>query len=216
MAEQPPDSGPTPATIAAQREWLVIAAASLPQVRASAAKWRDGLAALITLVTAGLVVSGPERAGDMPMAWQWGVAAGLVLGMLAVLVGLLTALTVAAGIPEQLTYEQFLQLGGTKAIFDSVEAAAGASRLRIARWWAVPGIVGILLAVGAWLVSPVESASPVQVTTATEVLCGELKSGDQGLVQLKLAGESAPAVIRYGDVVNLDVADKCEAARRPR
>lgn len=214
--EVPPDSGPTPDSLAAQHDWLVLSAASLPQLRASAEKWRDGLAALITLVTAGLVVSGPEKAGDMPAAWQWAVAVGLVGGMLAVLIGLLLSLGVAAGRPEKLTHETFVELGGSKVVIDALEATAGADRLKLARRWAIPGIVAVLLAVGAWLVSPSQPASSLQVTTSREVLCGALKSGDSGSVALELDGESKNAVIRYADVVNIRVVTSCDAARVPR
>lgn len=213
-AETPPSSGPTPRSIAAQGEWGSLVDQSLPAVRASAGKWRDGLAALITLVTAGLVVSGPDKASDMTGPWRWAVAAGIVGGMLAVLVGLLNALVVAAGKPRRLTFEQFLASGGSARSIEADEAIDGARRLRNARRWAVPGIVAVLLAIGAWIVSPTSTPKPgLQVTTSTEVVCGALTSADHSTLVLQLKGESLPVSIRFTDVVNASVVTTCEDAR---
>lgn len=53
LEEQPPGDRPhPPASVGARQPWNEMAAESLPAVQASAGKWRDGLAALITLVTA--------------------------------------------------------------------------------------------------------------------------------------------------------------------
>lgn len=214
--EQPPAVGPTPDSAAIQAGWQKLTADSLPTVRESAGKWRDGLAALITLVTAGLVVSGPEKASDMPTGWQWGVAAGLVVGMLLVLTGLLLILGVAAGTPKTITVKDFQELGGDRVAIDALQATAGAQRLKIARRLAVPGIVLVLLAVGAWLVSPTKPASSLQVTTVDVIYCGQLSSGDGGVLTLQLKGESQPTNVRYADVQNVAIVDSCPAPRTPR
>ena len=120
--EHAPTSGPTPASTAMQAEWERLTAQNLPTVRESAGKWRDGLAALITLITAGLVVSGPENAGDLPTSWQWAVGLGLVGGMLAVLIGLLLALAAAAGVPTTMTFAEFVHRGGSRVVLEAAQA----------------------------------------------------------------------------------------------
>lgn len=215
-AERPPAQGPSRDSVTAQSEWRELAAQSLTVVRDAAGRWRDGLVALITLVTAGLVVSGPDKAGDMPTIWQWGVAITLIGGMVAVVIGLLLTLEVAAGTPKVITLEEFRQQGG-KGQLDLERAQSGAQRLRTARRVAIPGIIAVLLAIGAWLVSPTQAeSSSLEVTTKTEILCGELTGGDQGKITLTLAGESAPATIPYTDVDNLHVVEKCDTARARR
>lgn len=213
--EKPPP-GPTPESAASQVEWQKLTADSLTSVRESAGKWRDGLAAQITLVTAGLVVSGPDKIGDLPTSWQWGIASGLVLGMLLVLTGLLLTVAVAAGTPKALTFEDFKKLGGDRVAANALQATVGAERLKLARRLAVPGIVLVLLSIGAWLVSPTKPASSLRVTTADTIYCGELSSGDGGMLTLKLNGESQPTSITYKDVVNAAIVESCPAPRTPR
>ena len=134
--------------------------------------------------------------------------------MLAVLVGLLNALVVAAGKPRHLTFEEFLAGGGSARSIDADEAIDGANRLRNARRWAVPGIVAVLLGIGTWIVSPTSTPKPgLQVTTDTEVVCGALTSADHSILVLQINGESRPVSIRFADVVNASVVTTCEAAR---
>lgn len=211
-AEQPPAQGPTRESLTMQSQWLELAGQSLTSVRDAAGRWRDGLVALITLVTAGLVISGPDKAGDMPTIWQWGVAIALIGGMAAVVVGLVLSLEVSVGTPTVITLEKFRELGG-KALLDLEAAKSGAQRLKTARRFAIPGIIAVLLAIGAWLVSPTQVGSSLQVTTESEILCGELTGGDQGKITLSLAGESAPATVVYADVDNIRIVEKCDAAR---
>jgi len=214
--EQPPTAGPNHESVATQAAWQELTAESLHSVRESASKWRDGLAALITLVTAGLVVSGPDKAGDLPPDWRWGVAGGLVLGMLLVLGGLLLMLAVAAGSPRALTLADFQKLSGDRVAVDALQATASAKRLRLARWLAVPGIILVLLAIGAWLVSPTKAASSVQVTTADAIYCGELSSGDGGVLRMDLEGESQTTAVKYAEVHNIAIVASCTAPRSPR
>lgn len=218
MAEQdqPPIAGPSRESIAAQDAWAQLVAASLTSVRESAAKWRDGLAAMMTLVTAGLVVSGPGKLGDVPLGWQWTVAVGLVLGMFLVLAGLLITITVAAGQPKALTFNDFQAHGGNSAALEVREATAGARRLVIARLIAVPGVVLVVLAIGAWLVSPTKAAATLQVTTVDTIYCGELSSGAGGVLKLSLKGELQPATITFADVQDLVVVEECAAPRLVR
>ncbi len=214
--EQPPAAGPSQESVATQAAWQELIADSLEGVRQSASKWRDGLAALITLVTAGLVVSGPDKAGDLQTNWRWVVAGGLVLGMLLVLIGLILILSVAAGTPRELTYADFQELSGDKVAVDALQATAGARRLRFARRLALPGIVLMLFAIGTWLVSPTKTTPSLEVTTADTIYCGQLTSGDGGLLKLDLSGEPQPAAIKYADVQNIEIVDSCTIPRSPR
>ena len=74
------------------------------------------------------MVSGPDKASDLPTGWQWGIAVGLVGGMLLVLIGLLLILAVAAGTPRTLTLKDFQDLGGDRLARDTLQATAGAQR----------------------------------------------------------------------------------------
>ena len=215
--EQPPASGPDAGSCARQDEWRALQVDSLKTIRASAEKWRDGLGALVAIVTGGLVISGPDKASDLDRPWQLGVAGGLTLGVLAVVIGLLNTLGVAAGKTTTITWPEFLKAGGTRADLEANAAISEAGTLRVARRFAASGIVLILAAVGAWLIAPAPSDTPqIQITTRTEILCGKLVSGDDGQFVLDLKGEKNKVTLKFADVVNVAPTTTCEQARISR
>lgn len=174
-----PPSPLDPDAAQVEAEWQKLSAISLPQMRASASRWRDGLAALVTIVTTGLVISGPESVGRLPGAWRWWVAGLLVGGLLVAVAGLLFALMAAAGRPRILTREEFGRTWKTVAALEAHDAKAARTDLRWARWLAAAGILGIVAGTGLWVLSPTAASEPaaqLEVTTATETLCGVLVS----------------------------------------
>lgn len=201
------------------REWQKLMTSNLPQMRTSATRWRDGLAALITIVTTGLVIAGPDNISDLPDAWRWWIVGLMVGGLAAVLGGLFCALLAAAGRPRKLTREVFGTTWKTVAAIEAHDAQAAWKDLRLAQGLASIGMLSIIVGTGVWLLTPAASSDPaahLQVTTATEVLCGVLDSGDQNLLVVKVDGEKRPVELSYSDVVNLRVVGDCPVARSPR
>lgn len=56
----------------------------------------------------------------------------------------------------------------------------------------------------------------LQVTTADTIYCGELTRGDDGILTVKLEGESQPKIMKYDDVQNVAIVESCTAPRAPR
>lgn len=212
----PPASGPSPSSVAAQDEWRAVVAESLPTVRESAGRWRDGLAALVSLLTAGLVVSGPESLGDLAVPWRYCVAGGMVVGIGAVLVGLVLALGVASGDPRHLAFESFIATGGGRAALQMGQAVAGARRLGHSKAIAVPGIFLVLASLGLWLVAPQKpSESALKITTDGVTVCGTLISADHAAFVLRVEGERDALTIPFSAVTNVAVVAGCDAVREP-
>ncbi|MGG5259079.1 hypothetical protein [Phycicoccus avicenniae] len=212
-----PSGPPTQASSSVQTQWQQLTVQSLPRVRESATKWRDGLAALVTLITAGLVVSGPEKVSDVDEAWRPWLTGTLIGGLVATTVGLLFALRAVAGQPKALTFEEFADKWGSQNALAAADAERARRDLRWAARFAVPGLFALIAGVGLWLLSPTGSAtSAVEVTSSTERLCGELKSADDQQVRLTVDGESKVTEVKFADVQNMRLVKECDTGRQTR
>ena len=207
---EPPPDAPSAIAVDNLRLWKELVDASAANVVASAEKWRLGLAALITLLTGGLVIAGPDF--DHRDSTYWAIASGLmVAGLTCAGIGFLIALIVAAGRPARsnlLAIENqygsvriwLLQRAITqvKAIL-AVEILAGATLLLIVGGSAV------------WLLSPAPEASPVtEIDLAGDTVCGKLQSADGQTFVIKADGESAVRRIPFENVTNIRTLDACE------
>src|SRR5690349_13069381 len=66
-----PPAAPTQASIADADHWNQVVDRAIEEVRTSAGKWRDGLAAVVAVVTGALVVGGPTALKDLAPAFRW-------------------------------------------------------------------------------------------------------------------------------------------------
>ena len=208
-----PATGPEPVSTAERAAFDTLVRESLPGVRASAQAWRNGLAALITLATAGVFIQGRTATADLTAGWRAAVTALIGGGLVAAVVGLWQALSAEAGTrtATQTLADIHARHASVLAYQVALAGAAGAS-LRRART-AVAAALGLLLA-GATLTwwAPAEPAAPpayVQVTTADDATCGELSTADGGLLRLTVAGAHEQVVIPLAAVRNLAVVTSC-------
>jgi hypothetical protein len=167
------------------------------------------LAALVSLITGGLIIAGPEGS-DIPGVWRYPAALTVIAGLAFAGVGFVIALSVAAGRPSR------QDLPAVTAEYGSVDqfvVAQAAQRLRVlgkVQGVAVAGLVLLLIGAGLWMVAPKEEATPkLTVKSGDKSYCGELKSADQGTIVLNVAGEKAPRTFDFTKVQNLTVVDKC-------
>jgi hypothetical protein len=174
---------------------------------------------LVTLVTAGLVVSGPANLGSIALEWRVSTLVLIIGGLLATVVGLIFALQASAGRPRDLTFEQFAAKFGTRSVLHAVDVAFASKDLRKAQRLAIPGLFAIILGTGVWLASPDPAKTPpafAEVTTQSERICGTLTSGDGGEIVLAVNGEKDAVHIAYAQIENMQVVSECATGRSSR
>ena len=178
-----------------------------------AAAWRTGLAALITLVTTGIIWKG--RTDTTSLALPWRIAVTLVIGAglgLAIL-GLWHALAAEVGVRARLH-----SLDDIRAHYASVQAyqvgqaAAAGRRLQTARTL-VAAALGLLLT-GVLLTwwaptAPTRPPAYLKVTRPSGAICGTLNSADDGTLRLTVVGVHKPVAIPLTTITNLAVTDTC-------
>ncbi len=202
-----PPSGPPPAPsrrdIKAQQDFQQLVAGSLPVAQASAKAWGSAVAVLVGLFSSVLFISGPEKAADMSWSWRVAVTALLVSGLVCALSALWAFLSIDAGRPGALTFEQFQRDYGSLEVFNVALAKSSAERISKARWRLVAGLIGLALASVTWLMSspPPSTTNSVTVDIRTgSRYCGVLQQGDATTVALKVEGLAEPLLVPYADI----------------
>ncbi len=208
---QKPETGPTPQEVQDAASWSQLVKTSTDSVIKSAEKWRDGLAALVSLITGGLIIAGPDGS-DMSGAWRYPATLLVIAGLACAGIGFLMALTVAAGRPG------LQELPSVKVEYGSVEnyltirAAAKAKTLKNIEKLAAAALGLLILGGGAWMAAPKaepDTTPQVTVTSRGEKYCGKLLSGDQRTVRIQVDGEKGPRTFPYVVITNLAVGAKC-------
>jgi len=97
-------------------------------VRASAEKWRTGLAALVALVTGGLLIKGPESAAELTTTWRLLLTVLAGGGIALAIYGLWRALKAAAGVPQLIQLDEIVAGHGSVLGYDSARQRLRAMR----------------------------------------------------------------------------------------
>ena len=184
---------------------------SLTDTRASAEKWRTGLAALVTLVTTALLIKGPENAANIETGWRVALTLMLSAGLVLAVIGLWLALSAASGVPSTVTFDAVVQQYGSVKAFQVAEASAAARQLTHARPLIMASLGLLISGMVIWWWAPeTKPDKPViEVSTVNGTACGHITSADQAAIRLDVAGESAPRVIPFSTIRNLAVAENC-------
>lgn len=205
-----PPGPPTAASLQDRTDFRALVDASVKDTRASAETWRTGLAALVTLVTTGLLIKGPEEAAKLPDEARALIVFLLVVGLGLAVLGLYHALAAAAGVPATVERDDVVARYGSVRGFQVAQAVRAADRLRDARHLVLLALPTLGLATVAWLLSTPSSGTPVVVVHTGETRhCGTLLSADDGEVRIDIPGESDPRVTALDDLTNLEVAAEC-------
>jgi hypothetical protein len=214
MPDDADEAPPTRPVSAADRQaFEALADGALPAVRGMAAAWRTGMAALVTLVTTGVVLTGRSTAADLPTPWRVAVTIAVGGGLALAATGLWHALAAEVGAKARLHSLEEIRRdhASVQAYLVSVSVAAG-RRLQRARALVAVALGLLLLGVMlTWWVPAPESDPPayLKVTTRGGVTCGTLISADGGSIRLKVAGQATPALIPMNDIANLAVVASC-------
>ncbi|GAA3951874.1 hypothetical protein [Actinoplanes auranticolor] len=210
IQEAPPER---PVSVADREAFEALANAALPAVRGMAAAWRTGLAALVTLVTTGVVLKGRDAATGLPVPWRIAMTVAIGGGLALALVGLWQALGAEVGAKTRMLSLSEIRRhhASVQAYTVSVAVAAG-RRLQRARSLVAVALAALLVGVLLTWWAPAPKADPpanVKVTHGGGVACGALKSADGGSMRLKVAGQDAAVVIPLGAVTNIAVVASC-------
>lgn len=203
-----PPPPPTAADEADRDEFARLADDAVQNVRASAEKWRNGLAALVTLSTTALLIKGPASATDLASTQRYLVVGLLAAGLLLAIAGLWLALSAASGVPTIVTYQ------GIRATFPSVKAfevamASNATRqLAWARRVVAVSLAAFLAGMVCWWLAPKATPALTVMSPAGKV-CGRLDSADNHTFRVIVTGESTPRAIPFDQVTNVAVAAEC-------
>lgn len=198
----------------ANDEFAELVEQSLPLVQESAQKWRDGLAALLGLVTAGLFLKGPEQASDIAIPWRAGLTAGVGLGLATALLALWLALRAAAGVPGRATLRDFRRQASA-GVGGTLPAALGAVRsLTWARRLAAAALVLLAGSSIAWWWAPKDDEAPkLTVVVNGRALCGTLQSEGAGHIVLKTEGKPPLVEVPTSSLDTLAITESC--AKQP-
>lgn len=208
-----PTSGPEPVSPGEEKAFEKLVSGSLPAVRASAQSWRNGLTAMITLVTAGAVIKGRDTTDGLD--WGWRLAITLTVGgsIVVAVIGLWLALQAeAGGRPQFQTLAQIHQKHASVSAYQVALAGMVGKKLSLARSMVGVAIGLLLLGIVFTWWAPEQASGPaayLKVKTSTETFCGTLTSADGGRIMLTVEGHADPTVIPLTSVVNLSVEDTC-------
>jgi hypothetical protein len=145
---------------------VLLAAASMETVRASAKTLRTGLTAFITLVTTGVIIRGRDTTLGLQGGWR-ALVTVLVGGGLLAVVGLWQALAAEAGTdPKKQTLQEIRAGYGTLAAYQVHLADVAARRLQWGQRAVAAAVVFLLagIAVTWWAPAAAAPAPPAYIS----------------------------------------------------
>lgn len=208
-----PTGRPRPVSAADQEAFDALVKESSSTVRSMVAAWRTGLAALITLVTTGIIVTGRTSATTLAVPWRIAVTLTIGAGLALAIVGLWHTLAAEVGARTRLhTLDEIRAQYASVQAYQVGQATAAGRRLQAARA-VVAAALGLLLT-GVLLTwwAPAAPATPpayLKVTRADGTVCGTLESADGGTLRLTVTGTHEPVAIPLTAVTNLAIISNC-------
>jgi len=182
---------------------------SATDVAASAERWRNGLAALTTVITAGLLIKGPANAADLTFWWRVGLTTLFGAGILASIAGTWLALRAAAGVPTSMTFSDLVRRYGAVDLYRLLLADKAAQSLRRARICAVIALVLLGVGVLAWWWAPAATSALVQVDHAGGQACGTIVSSDNTGLRLATRDNTARTTIAWSTITSIKPVKNC-------
>ncbi len=184
-----PDVEPGPPGTAASRrraeELRALDRSQLSLVRATAEKWRNGLAALVALITTVGVVKGSGTVEDLAQPAKIAVGVLMLLALLAAAAGTLLAMSASFGLPTR------RPLTGAVDELDLLRDRQALDAAHGLRWAIALTLVALALLAGAVGVDfygpPADKPKQnLRVTSpATGEVCGTVQTSRPGSVTLK-------------------------------
>lgn len=205
-----PPTAPSPTAMDDLERFEEIVSTSVTRVQESAEKWRTGIASFVTILTAALILQGPDKAADLVVRWRLLLSLTLGAALLLIVVALWQALTAAAGTPQASDLDTIRKKYGAVRTFEVVQARRAASRLLWARRSTLAGLVLLLGAIFIWWWAPAESETTyLNVTHSGTTVCGQVDGAAGGQLTLEVEGRTAPLTIEFSEVEDLAAVTTC-------
>jgi hypothetical protein len=209
-----PKRAPSQGSLAERDAFTALARQSLPEVRASAEAWRNGLTAFLTLVTTGVIIKGRDTTAGLPTAWRVLVTVLIGGGLALAVAGLWRVLAAQAGTRYRLSTRQDIRRSyGTVEAYQVALADRATDDLDAGRRLVVAALALLLLGVGvSWWAPPASTDPPayLKVTYSSTSACGALRSADNGQIRLTVTGNHDPIAVPLTQITNLAVVATCE------
>lgn len=181
-AAQPPGEPPDPDA----RLWALRASNApfeeLAATRTNAEQWRNGLAGLTALLSAGSLIASPGVADHVLSTWRWLVGLLALAGLLSLLYGTWRAMNASFGLPGK----EIVMTGENLRIWEHDQTSAAIEELAIARRSFAAGILLITAAAAAaFIATPAGDEPTVQVDSRTGTFCGQIVTSRPGTVAIQ-------------------------------
>jgi hypothetical protein len=209
-----PSSAPSEGSLAQRDAFTALAKQSLPEIRASAEAWRNGLTAFLTLVTAAVIIKGRDTTAGLPTLWRVMITVFIGGGLVLAVAGLWRVLAAQAGTRYRLsTRQEIRRTYGTVEAYQVAVADRAIDDLDTGRRLVVAALALLLIGVGvSWWApqAPSDSHAYLKVTSPDVIACGTLRSADGRQVRLTVAGSPDLITIPLSQITNLAVVTTCD------
>jgi len=136
-----------------------LARTELERTRAQGKLWRDGLAALITLISASAIVKGRDTAKDLDGPWKYALGSVLVAALVCALVAAIFAMMSAYGpVLQKIPVGALAGLNARQLSEDRRAAGRALHQLRIAIWLTLVTVLFLISAVALTFFAPSQTA----------------------------------------------------------
>ena len=205
---KPPTGLPTPAAFAEEDAWSSLVATQLTDMRKTAENWRNGLVAMIGLITAFSVIKGPDQVNGLDQWAAYAVGLFLFLALACAAFGAWMSLAAAYGTPSVITREAVRKFGGITG-YKLELARKAVSKLRLAQAATLATLLLLAVAVGLTWYGPRSTSVILEVERKSlPNVCGKLVSSEDGYMDIKPSASEAIRVSMM-DIVKVRVVEEC-------
>jgi hypothetical protein len=190
-----PSAAPSQSSLAERDAFTALVHQSLPDVRASAEAWRNGLTAFLTLVTTAVIIKGRDTTAGLATSWRILITVLIGGGLALAAAGLWRVLAAQAGTRYRLSTRQDIhRTYGTIEAYQVALAHQASGDLDTGRRLVLAALAFLLAGIGVSWWAPSTSTDPptyVKIIPDHTGACGSPHSTGNGQFRLTVRGTPA-------------------------